>query len=53
MLEQTGGAMHFFDQEYLADLLKLWRHVNLAHIEVLDDRTGEPFKRVWRGIVVR
>ena len=45
--------MHFFSEPYVRELLQDWSHVDLAHIEINGKATGEPFKRVWRGIARR
>ncbi len=53
VLEQSGQTMHFFSEIYLRELLKGWREVYLDRVEIADSETGEPFKRVWRGIAHR
>jgi len=45
--------MHFFSEAYLRELLGGWRELQLAPVQVPHRRTGEPFKRVWRGIARR
>ena len=50
VLEEAGQTMHFFSQDYLRELLKEWRDVYLEPVEIADRETGEPFKRVWRGV---
>jgi SAM-dependent methyltransferase len=52
-LEQTGQTMHFFSDDYLRDLLREWSEVHLVPVEIADAETGEPFKRVWRGVARR
>jgi SAM-dependent methyltransferase len=53
VLEQGGQTMHFFSEEYLRDLLHNWQELHLEHLEIANADTGEPFKRVWRGIARR
>jgi ubiquinone/menaquinone biosynthesis C-methylase UbiE len=50
VLEQGGQTVRFFSREYLLDLLDGWTMIELEHIEIEDRETGEPFKRVWRGV---
>src|SRR5579859_5992757 len=50
ILEQNGQTMHFFSEAYLRDLLSNWSIMTLEFVEVPHWETGEPFKRVWRGI---
>ncbi|BAZ19844.1 hypothetical protein NIES4073_07170 [Kalymmatonema gypsitolerans NIES-4073] len=45
--------MHFFSKEYLLDLLLDWKDVELQHYEILDEKTGEPLKRVWWGKAIQ
>jgi SAM-dependent methyltransferase len=49
VLELGGQTMHFFSEQYLRDLLRQWREVHLDVIDIADDETEQPFKRVWRG----
>jgi SAM-dependent methyltransferase len=49
VLEPSGQTMPFFSEAYLRELLRDWREVTLSPVEIRDGRTGEPFKRVWRG----
>jgi SAM-dependent methyltransferase len=53
VLEEQGQTMHFFSRDYLQDLLRDWRDVNLEPVEIADENTGEVFKRLWRGIAYR
>jgi SAM-dependent methyltransferase len=53
VLEQDGQTMHFFSDTYLQELLQDWHDVRLDRVEIADRKTGEPFKRVWRGIAHR
>ena len=53
VLERAGQTMHFFSEAYLRDLLREWRETHLEPVEIADRGTGEPFKRVWRGIAYR
>jgi hypothetical protein len=53
VVERTGQTMHFFSDGYLRDLLRDWREVRLDPVEIADADTGEPFKRVWRGVAHR
>ncbi|MBV7334085.1 methyltransferase domain-containing protein [Chloroflexi bacterium TSY] len=50
VLEQHGQTMHFFSEEYLQELLASWSNIELELVEITSYETGEPFKRVWRGI---
>jgi SAM-dependent methyltransferase len=51
--EESGQTVHFFSETYLRELLAGWQQVQLAPISVSHRKTGEPFKRVWRGIARR
>jgi ubiquinone/menaquinone biosynthesis C-methylase UbiE len=51
--EEDGQTMHFFSREYITELLGQWRELSLALIEIQHHHTGEPFKRVWRGVYQR
>jgi SAM-dependent methyltransferase len=53
VLEQRGQTMHFFSDAYLQELLEDWHEVRLERVEIADPKTGEPFKRVWRGVAHR
>ena len=53
VLEQSGPTMHFFSAAYLRELLREWRELRLDPVEIADSETGEPFKRVWRGLAHR
>jgi SAM-dependent methyltransferase len=53
VLEQDGQTMHFFSDVYLRELLQDWHKVRLDRVEIVDLKTGEPFKRVWRGVAHR
>ncbi len=53
VLEETGQTMHFFSEAYLRELLHGWRELRLEHVEIADRETGDPFKRVWRGVARR
>jgi SAM-dependent methyltransferase len=53
VLEESGQTMHFFSEEYLCELLRDWREVELERVEISDEATGEPFKRVWRAVARR
>ena len=53
VLEQSGQTMHFFSSAYLRQLLREWRELHLCPVEIPHNETGEPFKRVWRGIAHR
>ena len=50
VLEQKGQTMHFFSDVYLRELLRDWRELRLDQVEIADSKTGEPIKRVWRGV---
>jgi SAM-dependent methyltransferase len=51
--EESGQTMHFFSAAYLRDLLDGWPDLHLASVPIPDRQTGEPYKRVWRGIARR
>jgi SAM-dependent methyltransferase len=51
--EESGQTMHFFSEAYLRELLAGWQQVELVPVQVLDRKTGELFKHVWRGIAHR
>ncbi len=51
--EESGQTMRFFSEAYLRDLLAGWRELHLVSVQIPDRKTGEPFKRVWRGIAHR
>jgi SAM-dependent methyltransferase len=53
VLEREGQTMHFFSDAYLRELLHDWRDVYLEPVEIADRETGDPFKRVWRGVAHR
>jgi SAM-dependent methyltransferase len=53
VLEQTGQTMHFFSADYLRELLRDWREVQLEPVEIPEPGTGRPYKRVWRGLTRR
>jgi SAM-dependent methyltransferase len=53
VLETAGQTVRFFSRDYLLELLAGWRDVSLEFVEIADNDTGEPFKRVWRGIAER
>jgi SAM-dependent methyltransferase len=53
VLEQSGQTMRFFSSAYLRELLREWRELHLCPVEIPHNETGEPFKRVWRGIAHR
>jgi SAM-dependent methyltransferase len=53
VLEQSGQTMHFFSRAYLHELLREWHKVRLDSVEIAHWKTGEPFKRVWRGLAHR
>lgn len=53
VLERSGQTMHFFSDDYLRELLEPWQEVHLEPVEISHTETGEPYKRVWRGIARR
>lgn len=53
VLEPSGRTMHFFSDHYLHELLEPWREVRLEAVEITHAATGEPFKRMWRGLARR
>jgi SAM-dependent methyltransferase len=52
VLEEAGQTVRFFSRDVLEELLAGW-DMQLQHVEIGDDETGEPFKRVWRGMAQR
>jgi len=48
VLEEAGQTVRFFSRDYLRELLAEWEIVQLDHVEISDEATGEPSKRVWR-----
>jgi hypothetical protein len=48
VLEEGGQTVRFFPRAYLLELLAGWEILELEHVEIADEHTGEPFKRVWR-----
>ena len=53
VIEESGQTMHFFSEAYLRELLADWQEVQLVPVPVLHRKTGESFKRIWRGIARR
>ena len=53
MVEEDGRTIRFFSEAYLRDVLAVWREVSLDLVEIVHESTGEPFKRVWRGLARR
>jgi SAM-dependent methyltransferase len=53
VLEPSGQTMHFFSDDYLQELLRPWRDIQLEPVEITHADTGEPFKQIWRGIARR
>jgi SAM-dependent methyltransferase len=53
VLEHEGQTVHFFSDAYLRELLHDWSHVHLEPVEIANRKTGDPFKRVWRGVARR
>jgi len=51
--EESGQTMHFFSEAYLRELLAGWPELQLTPVLIPHRKTGEPFKRVWRGIARR
>src|SRR6516165_3847822 len=51
--EESGQTMHFFSEAYLRELLAGWRELQLTPVLIAHRKTGEPFKRAWRGIARR
>ena len=51
--EESGQTMHFFSEAYLRELLGAWQQVRLVPVPVPHHKTGELYKRVWRGIAHR
>ena len=50
--EEDGQTVHFFSQSELESLFDDWSTLQLEHVEIPHGRTGEPFKKVWRGIAI-
>jgi len=53
VLEETGQTVRFFSREYLFQLLTEWEAVRLESVEIVDEDSGRPFKRLWRGVARR
>jgi SAM-dependent methyltransferase len=53
ILEADGQTMHFFSAPYLHELLTGWSNVHLECVEIFEQRTGAPFKCVWRGVAYK
>ena len=53
VVEESGQTMHFFSEAYLRELLAGWRELQLTPVLIAHRKTGEPFKRAWRGIARR
>ena len=53
ILEEDGQTVRFFSQVYLEGLLAEWKHLTLEYVEICHEELGHPFKRVWRGVVIR
>jgi SAM-dependent methyltransferase len=51
--EEDGQTMHYFSADELRDLFTRWTTLRLEHLEIPHQKTGEPFKRVWRGIATK
>ncbi len=48
--EEDGQTVHFFTQTELKLLFAGWSQLQLDHLEIPHRETGEPFKRMWRGV---
>jgi SAM-dependent methyltransferase len=53
VLERAGQRVRFFSRTYLADVLAGWADVEANLVEIPNERTGEPYKRVWRVVARR
>jgi SAM-dependent methyltransferase len=53
VIEESGQTMHFFSEGYLRELLAGWRELELASVSIPHHETGEPYKRLWRGLARR
>jgi SAM-dependent methyltransferase len=51
--EESGQTMHFFSEAYLRELLEGWQQVQLVPVAIPHHKTGQLYKRVWRGIARR
>lgn len=53
VLEEAGQTVRFFSRHYLLDVLEGWAVEELEHVEIAENETGAPFKRVWRVVARR
>jgi SAM-dependent methyltransferase len=53
VLEEAGQTVRFFSRNYLLDVLEGWAVEELERLEISDNETGAPFKRVWRVVARR
>lgn len=53
VLESAGQTVRFFSLELLEELLSGWASHEISEVEIVDDESAEPFKRVWRGVARR
>jgi SAM-dependent methyltransferase len=51
--EESGQTVHFFSEAYLRELLEGWQDLRLGWVQIPHRETGEPYKRVWRGVARR
>lgn len=51
--EEDGQTVRFFSKEELQSLFGSWATVQLEHLEIPHQVTGEPFKKVWRGVAIK
>ena len=52
ILEEGGQTVHFFSRRELEDLFAAWSSLDLVHLEIPNEETTKPFKRVWRGLAM-
>jgi len=48
VLEESGQNVRFFSHDYVRSGLADWSVQEMAHVEIPNNATGIPFKRVWR-----
>jgi SAM-dependent methyltransferase len=50
VLERAGQRVRFFSRTYIAEVLAGWAAVQATFVEIPHERTGDPYKRVWRVV---
>ena len=52
ILEEGGQTVHFFSRRELEALFATWSNLDLVHLEIPNNETSSPFKRIWRGLAI-